>query len=351
MAAHGQTQQAQNVTVTRNVRRYGSYPGGYQIINTSLYSTVWASDNPSMQSGQGTPISPGTSINWTGDGDIFLIVGDDATSLNPLLGNSIAAVVLTYDVQNWQPNPVAVAAAVLNSGIIIVDNPLQMVNSVLAGTTAAFDVSRYNSLQCIFVPFAAGGPSSITIQWSDTASFAGILFQDTISWGVTGSIYLEEWHGTVPCRSSFFRLVYAGTPNTITGRVIASYRQVNTIRQTLPSSAFAHIGGFSVNVPGLGNSGSLRVAPWFGLVDVHFLNIQNNGYLDIANLGNQDNADTVEFSGIAAVVNSGAYTAGGLTWNRFTLALNGTQLRVTLVNLAAAANDMRAFFYPHRDTI
>lgn len=276
MSGQATTRQAANVTVTSATRRYGSYPGGYQIINTSLEATVWAADNPSCKSGFGTPISPGTSIVWSTDGELFLCLGSDTQSV--AAGN--ADVVISYDVQNWQPNPIAIAAAILNSGVIVVDQPVVLNNTTIlaGGTRGPYDVSRYNSI-ALDVESLTAANGYLEILWYTDASMSFLVATDHISWATNTN---SQWSGQIPCRSAFVFFIANGV--SVGNIIVASNRAIDGIQNALTYSAGGDYNLLRNEQILAANSFGTRVYvyPWYGEVDVVSLTFGGGAASDVA---------------------------------------------------------------------
>ena len=98
---------------SRPVRIAGSQDAPFRIINLSVDNPVWVSNNPGISGGQGTPISPGTSLQWLNPTELWAVCDSGLT----------ASIIVTTEIDDWQPDPVAIATAILNSGVIVVDNP------------------------------------------------------------------------------------------------------------------------------------------------------------------------------------------------------------------------------------
>lgn len=263
-----QTRQPSNVTVFPETRRYGSYPAGYQIINTSLTATIWAADNTSCRPGQGTPISPGTSIVWNTDGDLFLCLGNDTQSVTA----GTAAVVLSYDIGGWQPDPTAIAAQVLNSGVIIVDQPVKLndttLNYLVDPIRGPYNVSKYNSL-FVTVLNELFRDGYLELQWYSNAgaSTTDLLAVDHISFASSPN---SLWQGQIPCRGPY---VLARAFNTdIALNLVASNRACDGIQNQTPLNTGGDYGLIARNQQVLApNSAGTQfyTPPWFGEVDIY----------------------------------------------------------------------------------
>lgn len=286
MSGSNQSRQAVNCTVTRQNKRFGSYPGGYQIINQSLYTTVWASDNPGGAPNQGTPISPGTSIVWASDGDIFLVVGNDATSVDPLLGNSTALCVLTYDVQNWQPNPVAVAAAVLNSGVIVVDNPVALIadgNKPIGYLSPTIDVSRFQSI-ALSIQGNAFPPYAVNVTFYATALGTQPLATYQINSGQIGTSVRHTQAFNVVGAFVVVQIVSSTGPINVS--MFGSFRRLTTDALTYvgaPTSTYSKLYSERYPAIGAGAAGPLEqfFIPYYGVATVFIFAI--NGGVIAAN--------------------------------------------------------------------
>jgi hypothetical protein len=256
-----------NYSVGTAASRAGSYAKGYQIINRSLTFAIWASSDPSVAVGGGTPIYPGTSVTWQQDGDLWLIAEGPNT-----------AVTISYDVSSWQPNPIAVATAILNSGVIIVDNPVLLANRI--STTQTYDISRYQS---VFIQVErAGGNSNTYAQVQIGFDYPGglggstPLFSRVIELPPTGVNAQPVLYSAVfPCVGSTLKLTIVGPIQVI---AIASNRPTSSDMQqqvTNFNMASAGVGPSSYLHEAEPNGGPVAagntyyyVPPWHGLIKI-----------------------------------------------------------------------------------
>lgn len=338
---HSQSQQAQNIVVTPQVRRFGSYPGGFQIINNSLYTTVWASDNPSMQSGQGTPISPGTSIVWIRDGDLYLITGNDATSTNVLLGNNQSLVTISYDVSGWQPNPVAVAAAVLNSGIIIVDNTTTVFANaavIAAADSGLINVSRYNSL--LIGLFSLTGTGHIEVRWYDATGVNGIAFQKSYVYDASSFNSLIEF----PCLGAYVRIINNTTGN-VGMNVYASNRMSDRIR-THTTNNNNNILDSVQNVPAASNGAQVFTNIWWGDVDILMVAAAGVARWYMSEVGNCFLIDGLLESPMTPALNNEALAGAAFNYKKMRVSCFGKQLALMPANNTGAILQMSCVVTP-----
>lgn len=191
--------------VTDTVLNGGSYPGGYRIINLSLKATVYASNNPGMGPGQGTVINPGTSVAWTRGGDLYLILGDDTLSTDV----GYCDVTLSYDVGDWQPNPVAIASAALNR------QERGSNNISLGSGDVLVDASLFSSIIVQHTPAASAYPEAFRISWyysiAERDADTGVFWQD--QWVYTGDPDSGNTPGMslqIPLRSPYLRISGTG---------------------------------------------------------------------------------------------------------------------------------------------
>lgn len=148
------------------------------IVNTSK-DRAWIAGDSTVSSNNGVPLDPGTSLPWTGTGEVWGVADDAATA--PIV------VYITSAVSGWTPSPAAiasqVAAELLATGIpnVLTETVVADQVSIPAGNSQDFDVSGY---------------ASVVVNVSDTASYefivnaplAGevLLDQDAFSLGITG---------------------------------------------------------------------------------------------------------------------------------------------------------------------
>jgi hypothetical protein len=180
-----------------------------------------------------------------------------------------AAVIISYDVADWSPSPAAIAAAVLNSGVLVIDRPVVLINDTnFNGTSALIDVSRYNSVDCVFDSNGFPGPFSVEVNWYADAAATQRVFSTTV--------FLNEgptqWAGAMPCRGAYLQIVEIGAGG-MTIRIFSSNRTIETIRNSLVLAAFDNNLLLDVSQAGIasGASGTIRftVQPYFGEVEIY----------------------------------------------------------------------------------
>lgn len=260
-----------NITVTNRVVRIQPYTPPFQIINTNLNATIWAANNPSIQPGVGTSINPGTSLEWSSPGEVFLILGNDTLSVT----EGSAAVIISYDVNSWQPSPAAIAAAVINSGVLVIDKPVQLFNNGNTSDTGALDISRYNS---ILLELGSNGATTFTISWENGASN---VFQEYLyCYSPTFAI----WRGALPCKGAQVQ-VTSNAPSSV--KLVASYRTVPAIQNQIPISFNNLLANFSGSMPTGTGTANLYSLPYFGEVFVTATQtvVGTNSYLVISQDG------------------------------------------------------------------
>jgi hypothetical protein len=353
-----------NITVRSTPIRGGSYPAGYQIINTSLEATVWVANNPAVAAGSGTPINPGTSIVWNTDGDLWLILGVDTTSV----AAGSADIVLSYDVHSWQPNPVAIATAVLNSGVLIIDNPVTLLETtdlgVATNTYGAYDVSRYNSVILRFNLVTAIGtyPRSIKVVFTEEPVYSASSDLNqlyVIQWEISQAYTLGiQYSATIPIRGKYCFVWVSGAGNQdIDIALTASYRQSAYgslgFGQSLVSGAgIANGRSFTlletlVQIPPGGGAASsiATVPPWHGEVEMQWIsNARGISRMQIYNnAGAATNLNVVVIQPTVPAVNNHAFDflAAALSSGTRRFVMDGRPLRIDAYNEDAVNRDFQ----------
>lgn len=198
--------------------RAGRYDGPYTIINYDANAgTVWVADNAGLAPGQGTPIYPGTSLIWEKSGDLW-VVGE----------NNTTQIILSYDTSMWQPNPAAIAAAILNSGVLIIDDPIRIANGqvLTAGQTIDADISKYQSL-ILSVSGRPGNTSSseVAIRYPST----GLAKRISMAANALG------WSGVLPLLGEDLQIAALNGGVTVTATL--SHRPYVNSYQVIPGAA------------------------------------------------------------------------------------------------------------------
>lgn len=219
---------AQIIVPTSRPQRLSITATPAQLVNQSLSATIWVGAGTDVATNNGTPINPGTSLQWnTINNQLFVVLGSDALSQ----AATDVSLLVSYDTQFWQPNPVAVATAAINSGQISQDQPAYLIGSsgvtinVGAGTSGAIiDVSKYQSVRMSLVTGAGttSAGSQIAIAWWSTSAGNDTNFAvDRIqvsSMPFSGSVV------NLPCRGAFLQ-VFNNTSLTMSYNVVGSYRR------------------------------------------------------------------------------------------------------------------------------
>lgn len=242
--------------------RAGSYSGPFQIINPSAdAATVWVADNAGLQIGQGTPVYPGTSLTWNKDGDLWAVAEDSGTQI-----------IISYDVSDWEPNPAALAVQILNSGVLIIDQPDVLLNDTIAGpgTTSRIDVSRYQSISVNIsaAALAAGVSNTISVAYYYTDDPSELAFAwKTVELTAVGGLPGSQWFATIPVVGSHIALfVWQATSFAVS--IVGSHRPQETMDQTIAPEDGTNF--WKEALPVIANNGtaSYIIPPWFGEVQV-----------------------------------------------------------------------------------
>lgn len=261
----------------RTPTRAGVYHPPYTIINElpsppsigASPPTVWVADNAGLLIGTGTPIYPGTSVTWTQEGELWVVAERDTD------------IIVSYDIEDWQPDPTAIAAAILTSGIVIIDDPVQLFNTTaLQAITGPFDVSRYQSLWFNATRTAGfANTDDITIVFTkDDAS--EIVHQLGYAWypnntGPEPNAQMSVRFG-IPCvADSMFVIFNSPGGSTFRAQMIASYRQLSRLTQSISgiNNAFPTVRAptclYASNQPALAiASHNFHIPPWYGEMEV-----------------------------------------------------------------------------------
>lgn len=357
-------QQSVNITVSgRAAVRAGSYKPPYRIINSSLGATIWIADNPSVATGRGTPVNPGTSTMWSTTGDLWIILGEDTASVN----EGSAEVILSYDVSDWQPNPIAIATAILNSGVLVIDNPAIIISATSDNNTGGipvvygpFDVSRYSSLiLSLSVGTGLGTtPRSLTAMFYPTLDpfntpttrydFRRLGQYD---WFID-YYYDGSYTAQMPIQGKYVYFVTRCdapfiNPITLQFQLIASYRNAVALQQTITDGVVYTTNGVLAVAPGttamLAGRGT---APWFGPVQLegYYSSLRTPGCNFI--IRGAGNRNLYAFFADRDTYQSVLETAGQ-AFTQSEMVMNGRTLRIEVNNTNAGARQVQAMIIPH----
>lgn len=183
-----QDQYTVNVASTITPVKLAGFPGPFQVINLNTSATVWLADSSNVSDGNGVPLNPGSSLTWTGSqftNELWGILGTDAQTAT----QSSVDIIISANVLGWQQNPVATAIAILNSGLILVDQPAILASVVGQSaatrnfpTTGTYAVNNYQSL---IVRYRVGGGAhtvQLSIRWYADSAAGQLIGMDQYNW-------------------------------------------------------------------------------------------------------------------------------------------------------------------------
>lgn len=208
-------------------QRLAGFAGPYQVMNLSTQATVWVGDDTNIQDGIGVPLAPGASMVRVFTGNMYVALGKDAQSV----AAGSCSIALDPTIQQWS-NPEATAIAILNSGVVIVDNPTALATTTGFAVSLAtpfnatnLNVSTYQSLDLYLNvntnAVGAGQQLNLTLTWSDLIGTT--LRQDFYTWANGDTAQLRTVVPAMGSRLSISIGVTAGTAN-VDFRAIASNR-------------------------------------------------------------------------------------------------------------------------------
>lgn len=303
-------------------------PDQVRIINLATSGKVWVGNNSGLRIGEGQPVNPGTSLLWTKAG-AFYAIAEDAGS----------EVILTDNIEDYQPDPVATAIAILNSGVLVIDNPVDIFTGTLqTGSVAWIDVSRYQSLLINLVCTGLGvlAGDFALLEFSDDANsidrFYAVEFVDA-----TAANNADTWQASIPIVGKYFRAKMYGPGTTVNAAITASNRPAYAINQTIPTgtltpagpAAFYWDNGLTILA---GVTLTIQCPPWFGEIEANVL-FASGAAMGISNVAwLRKDINSVNFTGIdifTPVLKNGATVFGYTT----RIPAWGDSLRFQVANL------------------
>lgn len=253
------------------IRIAGSSDPPYRLINIGVEGVAWVSDNAGLRAGEGTPINPGTSFLWVRPAELYAVAETVPVTL-----------ILTTEIEDWQPDPAAIAVAILNSGVLVIDNPVALFSDTLDGgngfDTGLIDVSRFQSLSVVSTCNALGGGNidGFRVQFYHAAAPPPGTVSPARDIEYTG--VGEIWMSSLPVIGRFVR-AYSLTATQVILGLFGSHRPQESIEQsaaysaTTPSfdlwfapNATAILAGTSFLSP--------LFSPWFGDLELQVFAIQ-----------------------------------------------------------------------------
>jgi len=221
---------------------------------------VWISNNTGIAPGIGTPVYPGTSLQWMNPSELF------AVSANA------AEILVTSEIDDWQGDPIALATAIateiLQSGVVVIDNPVTLIRlGVLTSTntsTAIYDVSRYNTLTLDLGLLVAGTDSSeVTLNFLD--DLGNVLGSHSIMWHTPQSPRVRM---SFPIRGSGVQLTQVtGSPMQLRiFAMVASSRIIQSIETQIVDIVVGDLYNWQAynSSVAIGAAVDLWIPPWYG---------------------------------------------------------------------------------------
>lgn len=329
------------VTSDTPVRIASRQDAPIRVINTGVLGAVWLSENAGIKAGQGTPLNPGTSFTWLRETEIFAIA-DIGT----------VKIIVTEEVDDWQPDPAAIAAAVLNAGVLVIDDPELIFDSTRIGVannisaTPNIDVSRFQSVLIeleILQLGSTGGRNAAQVSFDDDGNL-NIVQSYTVQFEEVG----QQWIAEVPATASSVEIVwYDDTHVHVT--MLGSHRAVPKLRQRISrTTRFSANGEIPLNIlfetdgvdiaPG-GNK-EYVLPPWHGEVEMHIRTFTAGG---LANPPHLQYRQRSSLDGAFKIFRQVDLTAFG---NNFALnerfAIAGAALTLRLTNPGGNASNIEA---------
>lgn len=332
------------------------------IINQSTKATVWVSGNAGMSPGQGTVINPGTFVNWTQPGDIFLILGTDVKSTDA----TVATVVVSYDISNWAPDPVAIAASALNrqatlgnftfsaaNGPVLTQlNKALMTPGMPVVAAAVIDASLYSCLN-IAAQFDTSQQCGFSVLFYNSLSDAissvssAILWQhDFMNYAVSSGGTLGVLRCQIPVRAPYIRIVSSAGPANgpfLNLAIALNSYVIPEIRYDLP--AFGNVKGtgclLSANGVNLANAtatANLYTEPLYGgEVDIYIeadfgVILAVNAYGGVVDMFTNNTVAVANRIFTGELVGTPGSAITGVTTRGFRISIPSEQILVRMVN-------------------
>lgn len=316
-------------TSARPVRIAGMTDAPFLIINTSVTSTVWLSSNPGITAGVGTPLNPGTSYNWNNPTDVWAVCNTGET----------AELIVTTEVSDWQPDPVAIASAILNAGVLVVDRPVVILDAVTIDgsnhATAQIDTSHYQSM-IVEVFFNATGGGAIDqlfiVFYDDNNNQVG---QHAIRYHPTHGAFCRF---TFPLRGSTVQFTNGAASSSFIVNATLSARHVESIYTEIRDSVTQDPCGYDAFSASLAAAATLDlwIPPVFGTLQartrVTTANPINNSVLFLAKYNSNRGAFDFNIDSIALAPNGANIYTAVMTWTS-----NGEATRISLLNNTVGA--------------
>lgn len=170
-------------------------PGGdgAQVINTASSGTVYIGTTSSVGPSSGVPVAAGASVQYTASGQLWAVLGTDATGPVTLVVSSL--------ISAWSPSPEAVAAAILAAGVpnVITVSQVGTVNNPGGTGNAASKIFDVHSFATLIIELTATPATPVTTT-------------------VVGVQFYEDAAGTIPITQ--FDNVAVSNASTAAGGVI-----------------------------------------------------------------------------------------------------------------------------------
>jgi hypothetical protein len=318
------------------------------IINESRTATVWCSGNPGMSPGQGTVINPGTFVNWTQPGDVYLILGTDVRSTDV----GVAHCTVSYDVNQWSPDPVAIAASALSRQQLIAT----FTPTAPTVIQTVIDGSLFSSLLVsVQPPLSGNNIYSFYIYFfqtlADATNFVNPYWQQQWRWynpSINGNAV--PLRVSVPIEAPYIKMQVAGgaagawiiksTLNTVPANHIKYELSANNFTPPGVNGALVDVSG-GVIAPA-GNVNILSSVPYLGEVEItaemdYGAAIAAGALAGGVDVFSQNTVAAGMRYGIQVLVGDAFSAIFGAVSTRYRQAWDSEQKLVRLSNLAAGA--------------
>lgn len=256
---------------TAPTRIAGFHNPPFRIINNNVTGTVWISDNPGIKAGEGTPLHAGTSLRWLTKTELWIIADVDDLSI-----------IVTNEIDDWQPDPTAVAAAIFALGIPIVYQRDPLYSGNIGGPNPSLITLLPTIPINSFELFLSRSPVAGTDFFITVTTYKdGLVIQTRI---IRFSSPSQRWSAVMPCPEQPDTITIsiggiAPFPVFFVSAVGSTAPRSQLLQNPLPTTGFGIPYGYLVqefvaSIAGGGGTHVFIVPPWFGEIEVRFFGTQ-----------------------------------------------------------------------------
>lgn len=208
-------------------------PGGSNgalVINSGLTGTIYLGTTSSVSPANGVPVPGGVGVPWILPGILYVY-------LDPATTSTAQDVIVTADIKEWNPSPVAIAAALFAQGLPSVFQDTTIITAQSMGSFSAINkpCAQYGSLAVYLDTSTHQADIDGVIQFEAL----GDIINQVKFHAAASPVGPTNFGFTVPVIGDTFNILNTESVNTLIATVIGTNRLVPGVIATGASENFA----------------------------------------------------------------------------------------------------------------